>query len=147
MNTIKLKELALMREAAEKAKQAMNGMIKDVQESIYYKNMQNDCLKWQSEIDRLTGVIKGEALEEYRQTQSKQLPGVTIKVMKRYVCTDAAKAGAFALENPGFIIIDWKALETEAKKSHGSIYQFPFYDEIEEPQAQIKSDLSEFLNN
>ena len=145
MNTFKLQELALVRDGAEKAKQAMNRMIKDVQESIYYKNMQDDYQKWQSEIDRLTQEIKAEALGEHAVTGDKALPGVTIKVMKSYVCTDEAAATTWALENKQFLQIDWRSFDKEAKTLHGSIYQFPFYEERQDPQAQIKSDLSEFI--
>lgn len=146
MNAENLSQLAQARQDAEYAKQRMNEIIESAKAKLDYQEYETAYKAAQEDIAILTGRIKTEALEEYQVTSIKQLPGVTIKIMKRYVCTDIVAARAWALSRPEkFVSINWKALDAEAKNLYGSTYQFPFYEEQQEPTAQIKSDLSEFI--
>jgi len=145
MNQTHLSQLAQARQDAEFAKQRMNEIIEAAKAKLDYQEYEAAYRAAQEDIDMLTAFVKDEALQAFNATGEKQLPGVTIKIMKRYVCTDESAASAWVHDHPEFISVNWKALEAEAKKLYGSTFQLPFYEMHHEPTPQIKSDLSEFI--
>ena len=145
-DTIDFKKLAQYRLNAEKDKARLSEII-GAAKNAEYKEIELRLSETQQEINKLTEEIKTEALNAYYETGSKQLPGVTIKVMTKFSCIDADAARRYAIEkDQSLLLVDWKAFEAEAKKLYGTNYEFPFYKQELTPQAQIKSDLSEFLN-
>ena len=146
MDTEKLVKLAQLRQHADDSKQKMQTILDAVKNSFDYAYNEDQLRASLDEISKLENEIRNEAADEYLKTAVKTLPGVTIKIMKSYVCINEDAARKYALEqDQTLMIVDWKSFAQNAKKLIGTKYEFPFYKEELRISPQIKSDLSEFL--
>ena len=146
MDKTKLAQLAIARQNAEEARLAITAMLAELKASQEYVMAEAKGIAANEQINNLTTQIKAEAAAEYERTGQKSLDGVTVKLQKRYICTDEKAAFEWAMQkNQTFLQIDWKSLSQEAKTLYGTSYALPFYKEEIELACQIKSDLSEYL--
>lgn len=146
MDKTKLAQLAIARQNAEEARLAITAMLAELKASQEYVMAETNGIAANEQINNLTTQIKAEAEEEYKRTGQKSLDGVTVKLLKRYTCTDEKEAFEWAIQkNQTFLQIDWKSLTQEAKALYGTSYALPFFQEQIELSCQIKSDLSEYL--
>jgi hypothetical protein len=141
----KLKELADHRAQAAKYKKFLAGLLAEVKNTEVYGRYDQEFHTHEEEAEALEAELREMAVLDFDLTHDKHPhPAVSIKVMTR-LQYDPERAAGFCREYlPSAIKVDYKTFEKYAKNVADTA-PLDFVEFVEEPQAQIVTDLSKFV--